>query len=175
MTNRRDAAARVGAVRWKGHRAEGLAPTSPRLTEAAFCAAHGRRSDQRRNGTQDVNDPVYGPATRSAGRGGRTRPGFRVCDDRRLDQRPFDAHVRPRIRLDQRTEVRTRSVSNVAMLNTSKRANWSVGKMTDADAPTRNLAGALARVKAALLASALRGLDAPQGSRLFGIYGASEE
>ena len=35
---------------------------------AAFCAAPDRGSDQRRYGTQDVNDPVSGPATRR-GRG----------------------------------------------------------------------------------------------------------
>ena len=34
---------------------------------AAFCAARDRGSDQRRNGTQDVNDPVSGPATRPQG------------------------------------------------------------------------------------------------------------
>jgi hypothetical protein len=34
---------------------------------AAFCAARVRGSDQHRNGTQDVNDPVYGPATRPTG------------------------------------------------------------------------------------------------------------
>jgi hypothetical protein len=34
---------------------------------AAFCAARVRGSDQRRDGTQDVNDPVYGPATRVQG------------------------------------------------------------------------------------------------------------
>ena len=34
---------------------------------AAFCAAPDRGSDQRRNGTQDVNDPVCGFATRPGG------------------------------------------------------------------------------------------------------------
>jgi hypothetical protein len=37
---------------------------------AAFCAAPDRGSDQRRNGTQDVNDPASGPMTRPRGRSG---------------------------------------------------------------------------------------------------------
>ena len=37
---------------------------------AAFCAAPVRGSDQRRSGTQDVNDPVSGPATRPQGPSG---------------------------------------------------------------------------------------------------------
>jgi hypothetical protein len=37
---------------------------------AAFCAAPNRGSDQRRSGTQDVNDPVSGPATRPQGPSG---------------------------------------------------------------------------------------------------------
>jgi hypothetical protein len=40
------------------------------LDSAAFCAAGVSSSDQRRNGTQDVNDPVYGLTTRPEGRSG---------------------------------------------------------------------------------------------------------
>ena len=58
---------------------------------AAFCAAPDRGSDQRRNGTQDVNDPASGPAMRPPGAPrGRSRPGFRVSDHR------ADAHQSPR-------------------------------------------------------------------------------
>ena len=34
-----------------------------------LCRPHAG-SDERKNGTQDVNDPVYGPATQSKGRSG---------------------------------------------------------------------------------------------------------
>jgi hypothetical protein len=48
---------------------------------AAFYAAPDSGSDQRRNGTQDVNDPVSGPATRpEAGSGSFTSWVPRVGD-----------------------------------------------------------------------------------------------
>jgi hypothetical protein len=43
---------------------QGIATTERAIGGAALYAAPDRGSDQRRNGTQDVNDPVYGPATR---------------------------------------------------------------------------------------------------------------
>jgi hypothetical protein len=44
---------------------QGIETGERAIDGAAFSAAPERGSDQRRNGTQDVNDPVYGPATRA--------------------------------------------------------------------------------------------------------------
>src|SRR5262249_8370773 len=53
---------------------------------AAFSAAPDDGSDQRRNGTQDVNDPMYGPATRPKGPVGVVHVLGSACGVRNRDQ-----------------------------------------------------------------------------------------
>ena len=53
---------------------------------AAFCAAPDAGSDQRRSGTQDVNDPVYGPTTRPDGPVGVVHVLGSACRSHRADE-----------------------------------------------------------------------------------------
>ena len=90
---------------------------------AAFFAAPDSRPDQRRYGTQDVNDPMYGPATHHAGRRGVVHVLGSACRSRRSDERAIARRFRHAARPETPRKARAfLSVRNLIVIVSRPRA-----------------------------------------------------